>query len=113
LYKVLLDLDSDQQFGDMNNGDLQVLNPASGKIKGGDVSLTIVFPVWDNPAVTDLLLTIDPASVSGAVASFTTGNNITIQIDFNYTSEGSDIPAVVTGIVDVDLQSPRQACARE
>ena len=107
LYKVLLDLDADQQFGDMNNGELQVLNPASGKFKGGDVGLTIIFPVWDDPTVATLL-TIDPASVSGAVASFTTGSSLIIQIDFNYTIEGSTSSAVIAGIVDVDLQPSGQ-----
>jgi len=107
LYKVLLDLDSDQQFGDMNNGELQILNPASGKFKGGDVGLTIVFPIWDDPGVAKLL-TIDPKAVSGATASFTTGSSIIIQIDFNYTIGSSNFSAVIAGIVDIDLQPSGQ-----
>ncbi|WP_183564892.1 hypothetical protein [Mucilaginibacter sp. SP1R1] len=104
LYKVLLDLDLDEQFGDLNNGELQVLNPASAKFKGGDVSLTVIFPVWDDVAVATLL-TIDPKTVTGATATFPVGNNITVNIGISY---GLGLTATLTGIIDIDLQPSGQ-----
>ncbi|WPU91358.1 hypothetical protein SNE25_18735 [Mucilaginibacter sabulilitoris] len=107
LYKVILDLDFDQQFGDLNNGELQVLNPATAKFKGGDVSLTIIFPVWNDTTIAGLL-SADPASITGVTTSFPAGNNITITIDFNYTSGGANHAATLNGIINIDLQPSGQ-----
>ena len=107
LFKVILDLDYDQQFGDLNNGELQVLNPASAKFKGGDVSLSVIFPVWDDPGVA-ALLSADPASSTGVNTSFPAENNITITINFDYTSGGSNHSATLTGIIAIDLQPSGQ-----
>jgi hypothetical protein len=48
LYRILLDLDNDEQFGDLNKGDIEIFNPASAeplpKFKAGDISFTIELP---------------------------------------------------------------------
>ena len=48
LYTVLLDLDNDEEFGDLNKGDIEIFNPASSasvpKFKAGDISFTIELP---------------------------------------------------------------------
>jgi hypothetical protein len=48
LYRILLDLDNDEQFGDLNKGDIEIYNPFSSgplpKFKAGDISFTIEFP---------------------------------------------------------------------
>jgi len=51
LYRILLDLDNDEQFGDLNKGDIEIFNPASSsplpKFKAGDISFTIELPYID------------------------------------------------------------------
>jgi hypothetical protein len=51
LYRVLLDLDNDDQFGDLNKGDIEIFNPVSSgatpKFKAGDISFTIELPYWN------------------------------------------------------------------
>jgi hypothetical protein len=103
LYKVLLDLDNDDQFGDLNNGELQVLNPLSGSFKAGDVSLTVIFPVWNDPAVVSLLVA-DPNFVSIISNSFPAGDVIAIQITFTYLVGAVSNTITLNGIVNVDLQ---------
>ncbi len=48
LYRVLLDLENDEQFGDLNKGDIIIFNPLSGgsdpKFKAGEISFTIELP---------------------------------------------------------------------
>ena len=51
LYRVLLDLDNDDQFGDLNKGDIEIFNPvstilmdAAPKFKAGDISFAIELP---------------------------------------------------------------------
>lgn len=107
LYKVLLDLDNDQQFGDLNNGELQVLNPPYGIFKSGDVSLTIVFPVW-NDASAQPLLAADPASVNAVTATLTSTSDFEIEIGFAYSALGSNENATLKGIVNIDLQPSGQ-----
>ncbi len=49
LYRVLLDLDNDDQFGDLNKGDIEIFNPVSTgpapKFKAGEISFTMELPV--------------------------------------------------------------------
>ena len=51
LYNVLLDLDNDDEFGDLNTGDIELFNPVSTgidpKFKAGDISFKIELPYWD------------------------------------------------------------------
>ncbi|MGZ3750874.1 MAG: hypothetical protein ACXVAU_06345, partial [Mucilaginibacter sp.] len=103
LFKVLLDLDNDEQFGDLNNGQLQVLNPSSGLFNAGDVSLTVIFPVWNDLTVAPLL-SADPASITAVSAAFPVGNVIAIQITFTYLSGGLSKTITLDGIINVDLQ---------
>lgn len=61
LYSVLLDLDNDDQFGDLNKGDIEIFNPVSSgatpKFKAGDISFTMELPLWNE---------VDPAFVAAA-----------------------------------------------
>lgn len=102
LYKVLLDLDDDTQFGDLNNGEIVALNLAAGSFKAGDVSFTTAFDAWD-AALTDLLNNkADDVHVSTAPVIAADGNNWTIKVSFNI---GSDPTVnVVNGEISVDLQ---------
>ena len=51
LYRVLLDLDNDDQFGDLNKGDIEIVNPVSSgatpKFNAGDISFTMELPYWN------------------------------------------------------------------
>ena len=48
LFRVLLDLENDDQFGDLNKGDIEIFNPVSSgatpKFKAGDISFTMELP---------------------------------------------------------------------
>lgn len=108
LYNVLVDLDNDEQFGDLNNGEIQVLNPGSANFTSGTVSMTVVFPVWDDSAVA-ALLEAQPASVSVTGVTFPSGSNITADIAFSYTTiQGTNATGAITGVISVDLQPSGQ-----
>lgn len=107
LFKVLLDLDNDEQFGDLNNGELQVLNPKSGSFNAGDVSMTVIFPVWSDPAVA-ALLTADPTTISAVSTTFPVGNTIAIGITFSYVAAGTPGTITLNGIINIDLQPAGQ-----
>ncbi|WP_153801260.1 hypothetical protein [Foetidibacter luteolus] len=51
LYSVLLDLDNDEVFGDLNSGDVEMFNPVSSgadpKFRAGDISFKMELPYWD------------------------------------------------------------------
>lgn len=104
LYKVLLDLDNDLQFGDLNNGEIIVLSPAAGTFKAGDVSFTVALPVW-NEADVDIL-TAKAASVEVTAAPVITanGSNWKISADISFNSNGNSFTKTVAGIISVDLQ---------
>src|SRR4051812_22441487 len=48
LYRVLLDLDFDDQFGDLNNGEIVTENPASTNFYEGEFVFEMHFPAWKN-----------------------------------------------------------------
>ena len=102
LFKVLLDLENDQQFGDLNNGELDVLSPVTADFKAGDVSLSILFKAWNDPDIATLL-TVDPTTVTAAAATFPANDN-NISIAFSYPSGVTTLNATITGIVDIDQQ---------
>ncbi|HZY35753.1 MAG TPA: hypothetical protein VFE53_03850 [Mucilaginibacter sp.] len=110
LYNVLLDLDNDDQFGDLNNGELQVLSPAYNGLAAGAFSLTVVFPVWNDPAIA-ALLTADSTSVTGISIIFPTGDNVPVAITFTYTSGGTNHAITLNGSIAVDLQPAGQTIA--
>ena len=98
LYQVLLDLDTDPQLGDLNNGeiDLQVfLSGGGGGAAGDSVSFTIVFPSWDGAAVTPNLFTLDATTVAITAVTFT-GDGLTMTI------AGAGFS--VTGTISVGLE---------
>lgn len=103
LYKVLLDLDDDLQFGDLNNGELQVLNPETTFLKAGAVSLTVIFPSW-NETNSDLLkadvnsITISTQNISPE------RDDWKLSVDFSFTSEGNPFSTTLDGRIVVDLQ---------
>lgn len=103
LYKVLLDLDNDSRFGDLNNGELTVLNPATATYKAGAVSLTVIFPPW-NEAPQELL-TGDAASLSLDTVSVTPqDNDWNLSLDYTIRTNGSNASATTNARVVVDLQ---------
>lgn len=104
LYKVLLDLDNDLQFGDLNNGELQILNPATTTYKAGEVSFTVIFPAWNETPVAGLLKA-DAQSVSVTSSTVTAnGDHWNIAIDFNYIAGGNPFSLVLDGEILVDLK---------
>jgi hypothetical protein len=107
LFKVLLDLDNDLRFGDLNNGELQVLNPAvtagPHPFKAGDVSLTVIFPAW-NEADKDLFLADADSVAITSVTISQDGNGWKLTTAFNYTSSGNPFSASLEGRIIVDLQ---------
>ncbi len=48
LYRVLLDLDMDDQLGDLNNGDVVIQNPSSTQFKEAEFVLIAELPSWKN-----------------------------------------------------------------
>ena len=108
LYQVLLDLDDDDQLGDLNNGEVQILNPAFGAFTEGEVSFTIVFPVWNDPSVEKLLLAspVTPANVSATFSA--TGSIITAEIKAKYSIGSAHHTITLNPIVNIDLQPADQ-----
>ena len=46
LYRVLLDLDFDDRFGDLNNGEIITGNPANANFTDSEFRFSIAFPSW-------------------------------------------------------------------
>jgi uncharacterized protein YegP (UPF0339 family) len=116
LYKVLVDLDNDLQYGDLNNGEVTVLNPATTapppqrSFKAGEASLTISFPKWNDKHVSKDALTCDVASISiNTISSLINDGNggwtITVSISTNVN------PITIDGDITVDLQPASGALA--
>jgi hypothetical protein len=103
LYRVLLDLDNDAQFGDLNNGDITVLSPGTATYKPGEVSMTVNFRAW-NEAAPDLLSGDASSVVVNAVTVTPQDNDWKISIDFDITGNGSVSPITLDGRIVVDLQ---------
>ena len=111
LYKVLLDLDDDPQYGDLNNGEIVALSPAFGTtFKAGDVSFTVAFAAWNN-APADLLAaaTADAVHVTTAPVIAADGNNWKITV--SYTVDGDAATKTITGEISIDLQPAGGALA--
>lgn len=103
LYKVLLDLDNDTQFGDLNNGDITVQSPGTTTYKPGEVSMTVNFRAW-NEAAPDLLKA-DAASLNPTTITITPqDNDWKLAIGFTVSVDGSITPATLEGRIVVDLQ---------
>jgi len=105
LYKVLLDLEDDTQFGDLNNGEIVALSPAAGNFKAGDVSFTVAFATWDEaPVDIAVLLKDDVVHVTTPPVITASGNNWKITIQ--YTINADATIRTIDGIISVDLQPP-------
>jgi hypothetical protein len=107
LYNVLLDLDDDPLAGNLNNGDLQVLNPATATYKAGDINFTIVFPAWNDPLLNKDLLMADKDSIAGVAATITpSGINWNIKVDFSFTIPGDPTTyiTILNGTVVIDIK---------
>lgn len=103
LYKVLLDLDNDTQFGDLNNGEIIALSPAFNNFKAGDVSFTIAFAKWDKaPADLLALLKDDVVHVTAAPVIAVDGNNWKITV--SYTINADVAIRTIDGEISIDLQ---------
>lgn len=48
LYRVLLDLDTDDRFGDLNNGEIIIGNPDSSAFHEGEFVFDVHLPAWKN-----------------------------------------------------------------
>jgi len=103
LYKVLLNLDNDQQFGDLNNGDLEVLSPPTSAYQAGAVSLSITFPAW-NETDSNLLIADANSIVLTTQTISVAGNDFNISIVFSFQSNGSTLNTTLNGTIVVDLQ---------
>jgi hypothetical protein len=96
LYKVLLDLEDDPQWGDLNSGEVEVLSPAN-PYPAGAASLSMLFAKWDEADPELFTLTADTLSISkiAVTALTTTSWQATFTINYNLK-----IDATIT----VDLQ---------
>lgn len=105
LYKVLLDLDNDLQFGDLNNGELQVLSPQTENNKAGSVSLTVIWPAW-NKTEADLLRADVSSLVVHAQNITVSGSEFALSINFSFTVGANTLTLDLDGKIVVDLQPP-------
>lgn len=118
LYKVLVDLDDDLQFGDLNNGDIIILTPAvvavapARSFKAGAASLTISFPVWDADDVSIDALTCDATTiaVSALPEIDEEHSGWTIKASFACNTNAA---ASVEGFITVDLQPANGKLTKE
>jgi hypothetical protein len=110
LYKVLIDLDNDLQFGDLNNGEVVVLTPAVNAVaparsfKSGDASLTISFPKWNDDNVNVDALVCNPSTIDvTALPVISNSVNGTWKLDITFSC---DVNAVINiiGEITVDLE---------
>jgi hypothetical protein len=73
LYKVLLDLDNDDQFGDLNKGDIEIFNPVSSdepaKFRAGEISFTIELPYLTDINLDFVKAATDEARISSVEVS--------------------------------------------
>ena len=103
LFKVLLDLDTDLQYGDLNNGELQIVSPAIPSLPTGAVSLTVIFPAWNetNPA----FLKADVNSItiiSKLIVADADGWKITTKLSF--TAGANSFTETLIGRIEIDLK---------
>lgn len=103
LYKVLLDLDNDLQFGDLNNGELQVLSSKTANYKAGSVSLTVIFPAW-NETDADLLKADVNSLVIHTQNIIVSGSEFSLTINFSFTVGANTLTIDLDGKIVVDLQ---------
>ncbi len=70
LYRVLLDLDDDNVYGDLNNGEVVIENPAlAGRFSKGDFWFSIELPPWKSADFIFAEAATDRNNISSAVIS--------------------------------------------
>lgn len=69
LYRVLLDLDYDDSFGDLNNGDIIIGNPGTAKFAEGEFLFSIELPSWKDADFNFAEAAKDESRISSAVIS--------------------------------------------
>ncbi len=71
LYRVLLDLENDDQFGDLNKGDIEIFNPLSAgptpKFRAGEISFTIELPYLADVNLDWVTATADETHITNIV----------------------------------------------
>jgi len=77
LYQVLLDLDNDEQFGDLNKGDIELWNPISSgampKFTAGEISFTMELPYVQEINKDWVVAAADETKVTGVVVKQVNG----------------------------------------
>lgn len=66
LYRVLLDLDFDNRFGDLNNGEIIIPNPKSPDFEAGLFMFAIGLPAWKNADFDFANQAINPGNIATA-----------------------------------------------
>lgn len=110
LYKVLLDLDNDLQYGDLNTGDIQILSPEVSGFKPGEVSFTVNFPAWNGVNPSLLTAKADTVSVvNRQIVAEGAGWKVTAK--FSASVEGSAFTDTLVGFIAIDLKPSGRAIA--
>jgi len=103
LYNVLLDLETDAQFGDLNNGTLQADNPKTTSFAAAVASLSFDFPSWKEMAINDpAIFDIPIQDLSVCVLSFDPADPDKWNVKMSLTC--NSVVHEVDGSVSVDLQ---------
>ena len=104
LYRVLLDLDNDDQFGDLNKGDIEIFNPVSTitidlvpKFKAGDISFTMELPYINEVA-------IDFVNAASDVDHITTIEVTQQDAKWKCTVTTDAVAAALTFIITINLK---------
>ncbi len=108
LYTVLLDLDDDPQVGSLNDGEIELLSPATTTYNAGAVSFTVIFPAWNDAGVDTDLFSADKDAINNVTATITQdGSNWKLDVNFsvlklndNSTTYNASLAAEIT----IDLQ---------
>ena len=70
LYRVLLDLDNDNLYGDLNNGELIIENPAlPGKFSAGDFWFVVTLSPWKNADLDFTALAASESNIASVTVS--------------------------------------------
>ena len=101
LYKVLVDLDTDAQLGDLNNGELQADTPKTNSFAAGAASLSFIFPAW-NQVTDETVFTVNVGEVTTVKPFVVTasGNNWNVAMSYTWNATEYDVNCIVS----VDLQ---------
>ena len=74
LYRVLLDLDFDDRYGDLNNGEVIINNPSSANFSEGEFVFQINLPSWKNADFSFAGSAKNPSAISSTLITTNAGN---------------------------------------